>query len=77
MSNTHEHKLTVTDESGDALEVTTAPFDESSDWTDDTDAILATVRTVPDRHVNLSRADLRDLRDFLSGVLTRDEEENF
>lgn len=74
MSSVREQKLSITDESGDVLEVQDAgENDEDVDWSDDNEAILAAVKINASQHVNLNRADLRELRDFLSEVLEADD----
>lgn len=77
MSAELEKILTITDGSGDVLKVSTLPFDDGVDWTDDTEAILARISGgVSGVFVDASRADLRELKEFLQAVLDADEEEN-
>ena len=74
MTSLREFNLFITDESGDVLRAQTIEWDEDLDWSDDDEALLASVKTGDGRHVNLSRADLTALRDFLNEVLVADAE---
>lgn len=77
MSAELEKTLTITDGSGDVLKVSTLPFDEGVDWTDDDEAILARVSGgVSGVFVDATRADLRELKDFVQEVLDLDAETN-
>lgn len=74
MSVERKCNFQIADESGDIIAFETTQFDEEVDWSDENAAVLLTAKRPNATHVNITRADLRELRDFLTEVLLADEE---
>jgi hypothetical protein len=73
MSTELQHELKITDESGDVLTFTSVSED-SGDFTDDNEFILASAKVGSGTHVNITRADLHELRLFLEEIAEKDAE---
>ena len=65
------HELKLTDSDFDTATFRSAPVDEDVDWSDENEAILASVQ-IRDHKVNITRADLDELVSYL--VTIQDED---
>ncbi len=72
MSVDHKRELQILDESSDSVVFATTSADEQVGLDDD-EAVLVTAKIGESRHVNISRADLQELRLFLEEVTLADE----
>ena len=74
MSVEHRRDLQITDESGDfVVFATTSPDDRIG--LDDDEAVVVSVKVGTERLVNITRADLQELRLFLEEVAEADKGE--
>ncbi len=74
MSVEHKRELLIVDESGDRAAFSTAVENDNVDFTDDNEVVLVTVMAGEGRYVNITRADLQELRVFLEEVAEADVE---
>ena len=76
MSVEHKRELLIVDESGDGATFSTdvQVENDSVDFTDDEEVLLVSVKIAGTQPVNISRADLQELRIFLEEVAEADVE---
>lgn len=76
MSIERRADLIIADESGDVVTFGTSTefVDEEGDFTNDDEAILMTVKRGDLAHVNVTRADLVSLREFIDELFLADAE---
>lgn len=75
MSVEHKRELQIVDESGDRAVFSSIPVDDDIDFTDDDEVHLVSVKAGGGaQHVNISRADLQELRVFLEEIAEADAE---
>lgn len=74
MSVERQQEIAIMDESGDVLTFTSSNEGDDVDFTDDNEFILISAKIGAGTHVNITRADLHELRLFLEEIVEKDAE---